>query len=258
MTCGSKWQSAQNHLNAQGEAISPCFLIHIMQSQTDIQNHPVYSLVQQTVSGQETIRWVETPNPLHAIRKTWIISLIGLIFGGFVYFIFSNMMAFNERSSFTMQPSSTFKAFASMILLVFIVVIARFVFAPLWEYLIAKGKVYAITDQRAIIIEQFPSDKQTSYYPNDIKFVQIRGKEIGDIIFDTQMKTVTQYETVPGSNRQRMVRRNVRVSIGFFSVPLPSPASELLRQMKTSVQPPVEKQKPVRANYTNSSDRFRQ
>lgn len=258
MTCVSKWQSGQNHLNAQGEAISPCFLIHIMQSQTDIQSHPAYPLVQQAVSGQETIRWVEAPDPIHAIRKTWITSAFGLGFAGVVSYIFSQIFAINNRTPLSMQPNMGIKFVTWLVLIVFIIVALRFIFSPLWEYLIAKRKVYAITDQRAIIIEQFPSDKQTSYYSNDIKFVQIRGKEIGDIIFDTQMKTVTQYETVPGSNRQRMVRRNVRVSIGFFSVPLPSPASELLKQMKASVQPPVEKQKPVRANYTNSSDRFRQ
>jgi len=229
-----------------------------METQQHPQEDLAYKLIQNALSGQETIRWVGAPDPLHAIRRTWFVSLIGLVFGGFVYFIFSNMMAFNNRGPFTLQPSSSFKLFASAILLLFIVVILRFVFAPLWEFLIAKGKVYAITDQRAIIIEQFPSDKQTSYYPSDIKFVQIKGKGIGDIIFDSQMQTVTEYETVPGSDRQRMVRRKVKVSIGFFDIPLPSPAHELLRQMKASVQPPVEKKQPVRPSYANSSDRFRQ
>ena len=228
-----------------------------METQQHPQEDLAYKLVQNALSGQETIRWVGAPDPLHAIRRTWFVSLIGLVFGGFVYFIFSNMMAFNTRGPFTMQPSSSFKLFASAILLVFIVVILRFVFAPLWEFLVAKGKVYAITDQRAIIIEQFPSDKQITYYPGDIKFVQIRGKDIGDIVFDTQMKTVTQYETVPGSDRQRMVRRKVKINIGFFDIPLPSPASELLRQMKASIQPPVEKKQPASPNYANSSDRFR-
>ena len=228
-----------------------------METQQHPQEDLAYKLVQNALSGQETIRWVGTPDPLHAIRRAWFVSLIGLVFGGFVYFIFSNMMAFNTRGPFTMQPSSSFKLFASAILLVFIVVILRFVFAPLWEFLVAKGKVYAITDQRAIIIEQFPSDKQITYYPGDIKFVQIRGKDIGDIVFDTQMKTVTQYETVPGSDRQRMVRRKVKINIGFFDIPLPSPASELLRQMKASIQPPVEKKQPASPNYANSSDRFR-
>lgn len=229
-----------------------------METQQLQQEDPAYKLVQNTISGQETIRWVGTPDPIHAIRKTWIVSIIGLIFGGFVYFIFSNIMAINSRGPFPMQPSSNFKLFASLILIVFIVVILRFVFAPLWEFLVAKGKVYAITDQRALIIEQFPSDNETSYYPNDIKYVQIRGKGIGDIIFDTQMRTVTQYEDVPGSDRQRMVRRNVKINIGFFDIPLPSQASELLRQMKASVQPPVEKKQPIRPSHANQADRFRQ
>jgi len=229
-----------------------------METQQVQQEDPAYKIVQEAISGQENIRWVGVPDPMHAIRKTWVVSAIGLVFGGFVYFIFSNMMAFNSSGPFTVRPSSNFKLFASLILIVFIVVILRFVFAPLWEFLVARGRVYAITDQRALIIEQFPSDNQTSYYPKDIKYVQIRGKGIGDIVFDTQMKTVTQYEDVPGSDRQRMVRRNVRVDVGFFSIPLPSPASELLRQMKASMQPPVEKQQPVRPNHANQADRFRQ
>ena len=229
-----------------------------MHSQTDIQNHPAYPLVQQTISGQETLRWVETPDPIHAIRNTWIASAFGLGFAGVVSYIFSHISAINNRTPLSMQPNMGIKVATSLVLIVFIIVALRFIFAPLWEYLIAKGKVYAITDQRAIIIEQFPSYKQTSYYPSEIKFVQIRGREIGDIIFDSKMKTVIQYESIPGSDRQRTVRRNVRVDTGFFSIPIPSPASELLKQMKASVQPPVEKQKPIRTNYTNSSDRFRQ
>jgi hypothetical protein len=229
-----------------------------MQSQTDIQNHPAYPLVQQTVSGQETIRWVETPDPIHAIRKTWITSAFGLGFAGVVSYIFSQIFAINNRTPLSMQPNMGIKFATWLVLIVFIIVALRFIFSPLWEYLIAKGKVYAITDQRAIIIERFPSNKQTSYYPSEIKFVQIRGREVGDIIFDSKMKTVIQYESIPGSDRQRTVRRNVRVDTGFFSIPIPSPASELLKQMKASVQPPVEKQKFIRANYTNSSDRFRQ
>jgi len=156
-----------------------------------------------------------------------------------------------------MQPSPSLKMVTSLVLVVFIIVTLRFVFAPLWEYLIAKGKVYAITDQRALIIEQFPSDKQTSYYPNDIKYVQIRGKGTGDIIFDSQTKIVTDYENIPGSDRQRMVRRQVKVNIGFFSISLPSPASELLRQMKASVQPPEAKQKAAYPTV-HPADRFRQ
>ena len=157
-----------------------------------------------------------------------------------------------------MQPSTGIKVATSMVMIVFIMVALRFIFAPLWEYLIAKGKVYAITDQRAIIIEQFPSAKHTSYYPSDIKFVQVRGRGTGDIVFATEIKTVTQYEDIPGSDRQRMVRRKVRIDIGFFSIPIPSPASDLLKQMKASIQPPAEKQKPILSSYINSSDRFRQ
>ena len=229
-----------------------------MHSQTDIQNHPAYPLVQRTISGQETLRWVETPDPIHAIRNTWIASAFGLGFAGVVSYIFSHISAINNRTPLSMQPNMGIKVATSLVLIVFIIVALRFIFAPLWEYLIAKGKVYAITDQRAIIIEQFPSYKQTSYYPSEIKFVQIRGREIGEIIFDSKMKTVIQYESIPGSDRQRTVRRNVRVDTGFFSISIPSPASELLKQMKASDQPPVEKQKPIRTNYTNSSDRFRQ
>ncbi|HNK62801.1 MAG TPA: hypothetical protein PKL78_10365 [Anaerolineales bacterium] len=229
-----------------------------MESKQTRSEDAAYKVAQNAISGQETIRWVGIPDPLHAIRKTWLVSAIGLIFGAFVYFIFSRMMAFDTRGPFTLQPSSNFKVFASLILIIFIIVIARFVFAPLWEFLVAKGKVYVITDQRALIIEQFPSDDQTSYYPKDIKFVQVKGKGIGDVIFDRQMKTVTEYENVPGSGRQRMVRRNVRVDVGFRDIPLPSPASELLLQMKASVQPPVEKQNPARPQDANQADRFRQ
>ena len=229
-----------------------------MHSQIDLQSHPAYPLVQQTISGQETLRWIEIPDPIHAIRKTWITSAFGLVFAIVVSYIFSHITAINNRTSLSMQPNTGIKVATSMVMIVFIMVALRFIFAPLWEYLIAKGKVYAITDQRAIIIEQFPSDKRTSYYPSDIKFVQVRGRVIGDIVFDTEIKTVTQYEDIPGSDRQRMVRRKVRIDIGFFSIPIPSPASDLLKQMKASIHPPVEKQKPILSSYINSSDRFRQ
>lgn len=229
-----------------------------MYSQIDLQSHPTFPLVQQTISGQETLHWVETPDPIHAIRKTWITSAFGLVFAIVVSYIFSHINAINNRAPLSMQPSTGIKVATSMVMIVFIMVALRFIFAPLWEYLIAKGKVYAITDQRAIIIEQFPSAKQTSYYPSDIKFVQVRGRGTGDIVFDTEIKTVTQYEDIPGSDRQRMVRRKVRIDIGFFSIPIPSPASDLLKQMKASIQPPAEKQKPILSSYTNSSDRFRQ
>lgn len=228
-----------------------------METQQIQQEDQARQLVQNTISGQETIRWVGTPDPIHAIRKTWSASIFGLIFGGFIYYIFSNIIEINNRGPVYMQPSPSLKMATSLVLVVFIIVTLRFVFAPLWEYLIAKGKVYAITDQRALIIEQFPSDKQTSYYPNDIKYVQIRGKGTGDIIFDSQTKTVTDYENIPGSDRHRMVRRRVKVNIGFFSISLPSPASELLRQMKASVQPPEAKQKAAYSTV-HPADRFRQ
>ena len=40
-----------------------------MHSQIDLQSHPAYPLVQQTISGQETLRWIEIPDPIHAIRS---------------------------------------------------------------------------------------------------------------------------------------------------------------------------------------------
>lgn len=157
-----------------------------MELQTDIQDHPSYPVVQQAISGQETIRWIGKPDPLHAIRKTWIVSLFGLFFGTVAYFIISNMMSFNRGFSLstTTGPSSSFRLIGFFIASVFAVIVIWFVFAPLWEYLIAIGRVYAITNERALIISHFPSNEQRSFYPGDIKYVQVKGKGVGDVIFD--------------------------------------------------------------------------
>ena len=207
-----------------------------MELQTDIQDHPSYPVVQQAISGQETIRWIGKPDPLHAIRKTWIVSLFGLFFGTVAYFIISNMMSFNRGFSLstTTGPSSSFRLIGFFIASVFVVIVIRFVFAPLWEYLIAIGRVYAITNERALIISHFPSIEQRSFYPGDIKYVQVKGKGVGDVIFDSEMKTVTQYKKKPGSDHQRMVRRKVKVEIGFLSIPNPTNASALLLALKNS------------------------
>lgn len=206
-----------------------------MENQTD----PLHATVFPFVSGDETIRWLGKPNPLHAAKKVWMVSLFGLIFGAFAFFIFSKMRSFGD-TGFTLSPrpdpSPVFNLFFSAIALVFAIVILRFVFAPLWEYLIALGRVYAITNERVLIIERFPSDDTKSYYPGDIKYIQVKGKEIGDVTFNSEMKMVTQYEHQAGRDEPRAVRRKVRVSIGFFDLPEPNKAAAFLRELKDSLK----------------------
>lgn len=210
-----------------------------MENQTDIQSDPLHAVVFPLVSGGESIRWLGKPNPLHAAKKVWLMSVFGIVFGAFAFFIFSKMRSFGD-TGFTLSPrpdpSPVFNLFFSAIALIFVVVILRFVFAPLWEYLIALGRVYAVTNERALIIERFPSDDTKSYYPGDIKYIQVKGKEIGDVTFNSEIKTVTQYENRPGTSEQRAVRRKVRVSIGFFDLPEPTKAAAFLRELKNSQQ----------------------
>lgn len=210
-----------------------------MEDQTGIQSDPLHAIVAPIISGGETIRWLGKPDAIHAAKKAWIMSVAGIFFGAVIFFILSKIASFDDPG-FSLSPRSApspiFGLFFTVIAVIFAIAVLRFVFAPLWEYLLALGKAYVITDQRAIIIERFPSENTKSYYPKDIKYVQVKGQEIGNITFNSEMKMVTHSVQKPGSSNYRTVRRKVRVDIGFFNLPEPAKAAAFLRELKNSQQ----------------------
>lgn len=150
----------------------------------------------------EELLWAETSLPGNARRRIFPISLLG-----WVFLLLS--LAWVSRA-----------ATASIGLLVLGI---PFVFgglalasAPWWWPNVTRRTVYAISDQRLLIIRDFSKRKVTSYGPEDIDVVERRERRdgSGDVIFRREETQKLKHHHDPHGKRRVGMRE-----VGFFGVP---------------------------------------
>ena len=150
----------------------------------------------------EELLWAETSLPGNARRRIFPISLLGWIF-------LALSLAWVSRA-----------ATASMGLLVFGVpfVIGGIALAsaPWWWPNVTRRIVYAISDQRLLIIRDLSKRKVTSYGPEDIDVVERRERRdgSGDVIFRREETQKLKHHHDPYGKRRVGMRE-----VGFFGVP---------------------------------------
>ena len=143
---------------------------------------------QSELQSGETLYWTGTADPGRAALSAIPASLFGIPFAGFA--LFWTTTAF--RATHTLSKSDnnafmrSFKVFP-LFGLPFLLVGLGIVLAPLWAYLKGRSTVYAVTNQRVMVISGGNSRSVKSYTPNDILGVEHRERPdgSGDILILT-------------------------------------------------------------------------
>ncbi len=150
----------------------------------------------------EELLWAETSLPKNARRRIIPISLLG-----WVFLLLS--LAWLTRA-----------ATASIGLLVlgipFVVGALALASAPWWWPNVTRRTIYAISDQRLLMIRDFAKRKVTSYGPEDIDVVERRENRdgSGDVIFRREENQKLKHHHDPYGKRRVATRE-----IGFLGVP---------------------------------------
>jgi hypothetical protein len=156
-----------------------------------------------------------------------------------VYFIFTQFRSFG--SSFR-SATGSFSTIMQLMLMVFFLIGLSMIFSPVWKYLKARFTVYAITDERALIINRLPTQTVGSYSTRKIQKVERRGSDFeGDVIFGSETRTYTNQsrsnrggvnisfdEDGPKVNLGGSRTRTVTIPIGFFGIQQPRMVENLL------------------------------
>lgn len=210
----------------------------------------IRSVAQSALSGGERLYWVGHPNPMRLARRNLMRPLFGLFWMAMIYFMFTQVRSFGSglRSPFSFSSSSSFSNFAmifQLMLAVFFLIGLSMIFSPLWNYLKARFTVYALTDERAMIINRLPTQTVHSYSTRNIEKVERRGSEFeGDVIFGSETRTYTNHnrrnqggihinfsEGGTNVNFGGARTRTVTIPIGFFGITQPREVENLLLDM---------------------------
>jgi len=199
-------------------------------------------VAEAALSPGERLYWVGRPNPMRSMRSNLTRPLFGLLWTGMVYFMFTKFSSFG--SSFR-SSSSGFATIFQLVLGVFFLIGLGMIFSPLWNYIKARFTVYALTDERALIISRLPSQSVRSYSARNFEKVERRGTDQeGDVIFGSETRTYTD----SSRNNQGGVNisfgeggtnvnvggartRTVTIPIGFFGITQPREVENLLLDM---------------------------
>ena len=199
-------------------------------------------MVESMLSSGERLYWTGRPNPLRSMRSNLMQPLFGLVWIGMVFFMFTK---FNSFGSSFRSSSNSFATAFQLILGVFFLVGLGMILSPAWNYLKARFTVYALTDERAMIIKQIPSQSVQSYSVRNIQKVIRRGSDSqGDVIFGSETHTYTEHNTNQGGININFSEsgtnvnlngatqtRTVTVSIGFFGISQPREVEALFLDM---------------------------
>ena len=203
-------------------------------------------VAEAAMSPGERLYWVGRPNPMRLARRNLTRPLFGLFWTAMVYFMFTQVRSFG--SGFRSPFSSSFSNFATIFQLmlgVFFLIGLGMIFSPLWNYLKARFTVYALTDERALIINRLPTQNVRSYSTRNIDKVERRGSEFeGDVIFGSETRTYTYNNrnnqggiNINFSDGGTNVNfggdrtRTVTIPIGFFGITQPREVENLILDM---------------------------
>ena len=199
----------------------------------------------------ESLWWVGKPQPFGIFRaKFSIFQLIfGLFFFGVIYFMFNQFMTmfgplpFGRSGGFGQFGNApSFFPYLFLGVLAFIALSGlRTLLSPLWAAIGSLFTIYAITSNRAMIINRFPRMSVTSYYPQDFASIQRTGNDsVGNVTFAQNSITIQDnHSRSSGSftinfgnpNRGSSVRQ---VRVGFLAVSRPREVEEILGSLVES------------------------
>lgn len=174
-------------------------------------------VAEAALSGGERLYWVGSPNPMNAARRNLSRPLFGLFWTAMVYFMYTK---FALSKSFAGDFSIIFK----LILAAFFLVGIGMILSPAWNYINARYTVYAITDERAMIIRRLPKQTVLSYSIRNMEKIERHGSDReGSVVFGRETIIVTNRRAGGGSQTQTMV-----VPVGFFGIAQPREAERIL------------------------------
>lgn len=186
-----------------------------------------HSRIEDELYAQEEILWAGTPTPLRALGGGSLVSagasagILVLVLG--IIFTFRSM-AFSGFEGMPMMgpPPAIF----TLITLIMALTFGLVLLSPLWQWLNARNTLYAITNQRILILDGVLSQNATSYHAADIERIERRtyGNGRGDIIFRRETRS-RRYRTSGGFRRTRYYTQ----SIGLFGIPDVREVERLIR-----------------------------
>jgi hypothetical protein len=149
---------------------------------------------QSELQSGESLYWTGAADPRRAAIAALPASLFGIPFAGFALFWITG--AYHATSAMSRSSSNSFtKGFAVFPLfgLPFLLIGLGVILAPLWVYLKGLSTVYAVTNQRVMIISGSSTRSVKSVAPADIVSVDHRERPdgSGDIVILTTAQTRT-------------------------------------------------------------------
>ena len=135
---------------------------------------------QSELQSGESLYWTGTADPRRAALTALSASIFGLPFAGFAFFWITQ--ASHATSAMTKSANNAFtNGFRVFPLfgLPFLLVGLGVILAPLWAFLKGSNTVYAVTNQRVMIITGGGTRSVKSYTPADIVSVEHRERPDG-------------------------------------------------------------------------------
>ena len=142
---------------------------------------------QSELQSGESLYWTGTADPRRAALSALPASIFGIPFAGFALFWITQ--AFHATSAMSKSTNAFAKGFSVFPLfgLPFLLIGLGIILAPLWAFLKGGNTVYAVTNQRVMIITGTSNRSVKSLTPADIVSVDHRERPdgSGDIAITT-------------------------------------------------------------------------
>ena len=149
-------------------------------------------IAQSELQSGESIYWTGTADPRRAAIAALPAAFFGIPFAGFALFWISQ--AYHATSAVSKSSQNAFTKGLTVFPLFgvpFLLIGLGMILAPLWAFLKGRSTVYAVTNQRVIVITGEGNRSVKSYTPADIVSVEHRERPdgSGDILIVTNAIT---------------------------------------------------------------------
>ena len=163
---------------------------------------------QSELQSGESLYWAGTVDPTRAAISALPAALFGIPFAGFALFWINT--ALHATHSLSKSSNGFAKSFSVFPLfgLPFLLIGLGIVLSPLWAYLKGLNGVYAVTNQRVMVITATTSRSVKSIVPADIVAVDHRERPdgCGDVLIRTN-STISNRNSVS------------QITVGLYGVP---------------------------------------
>lgn len=175
---------------------------------------------QSELQPGESLYWTGVPDPRRAAVVTLPAALFGIPFAGFALFWIT--MAYRGTQSMSKSANNGFTSafnFFPLFGTPFLLIGLGIVLAPLWAYLKSLNTVYAITNQRVLIISGTNTRSVKSLTPLDI--VSVDHRERADGTGDVLIRTTSAQARPTNTGQAFNLNASVSASgtVGLFGVP---------------------------------------